>query len=376
VLAALLVSLRAVLTPIAVAFVLAYICDPLVTRLERLGVRRLAAVIALYVLGAIVVLAVGFLLMAKTLDQVLELRENLGGYLTALRAWLAEHELLAAALSTAPAEPGRRDWSAELLPLVQQHGIRVANTLVGLLLGVFTSFLAWVSIFVLIPLYSFFLLWRFSDLIRTIREHLPAASRETIVYVASTINQAVASFFRGRLIVCLVIALVTGVGWTLVGVPYSLPLGALAGVLNLVPFMSLLALPPALLLTYLEHAGGNWAVPLVLTMAVYMLVQALESFVLSPVIEARASGLHPITTVLALLIGAEWAGLLGMLLAIPIASTLKTLAQRYLLPEIRRWAGLPPIVPLPAEAAAAPAAAPPVIAEETDDEPVGPAPCG
>ena len=125
-----------------------------------------------------------------------------------------------------------------------------------------------------------------------------------------------------------------------VGIPYSLPLGALAGRLNLVPFMSLLALPPALVLSYLEAAQNdtNWVLPVLLAMGVYMAVQALESFVLTPCIEARSSGLHPITTVVALLIGATWAGLLGMLLAIPIASTLKVFAVEYVLPEIRRLA--------------------------------------
>jgi predicted PurR-regulated permease PerM len=70
-------------------------------------------------------------------------------------------------------------------------------------------------------------------------------------------------------------------------------------------------------------------------------VQTLDSFVLSPYILGRSSGLHPVTTLAVLLIGGQVAGLLGMLLAIPVASTLKTLAAEFVLPEIRRLAGRP-----------------------------------
>jgi predicted PurR-regulated permease PerM len=101
-----------------------------------------------------------------------------------------------------------------------------------------------------------------------------------------------------------------------------------------------LALPPALLLTYFNAAGAgeNWVVAVTLVLIVYLAVQAVESFILTPTIQAKAAGLHPITTVIVLLIGGELAGLLGMLLAIPIASTLKSLATEYLLPELRRLA--------------------------------------
>ena len=123
----------------------------------------------------------------------------------------------------------------------------------------------------------------------------------------------------------------------------------LAGLLNLVPFMSLLALPLALISAYFGAVQAalpgevvNWTMPVLLAMAVYMAVQAIESFILTPLIESRSSGLHPVTTVVALLIGGQWAGLLGMLLAIPIASTVKALAAQFLLPEIRRLAAPPP----------------------------------
>src|SRR5262249_31479729 len=155
----------------------------------------------------------------------------------------------------------------------------------------------WGSIAVLMPMYTFFFLLHFNGVVRTIRDHLPEHYRDTIVRVATTIDRSMANFFRGRLMICALVGALLAIGWTIVRVPSSLPLGALAGVLNLVPFLSVLALPPALILAYAsaQQEHQPWLMPLVLVMVVYMAVQAIESFILSPIVEARTSGLHPVT---------------------------------------------------------------------------------
>jgi predicted PurR-regulated permease PerM len=329
-------DLRPVLTPILVALSVAYVCNPLVSLIERRGVPRLYAIIGLYVVGTCLLLILGVFLTVKTIEQFIELRANIGEYVQATRAWFAARAEPAA---SAPAV----DWWREFGPLIQEHGVAVANRALGFLTGLFASVLNWLTIFVLIPLYTFVFLWKFNDILRAIRDHLPARSRDGTLHLATIIDRAIASFFRGRLIICLVVGLVTAVGWTLVGVPYSVPLGVLTGVLSLVPFLSLLVLPPALVSSYFGavQADADWKVPVLLTMGVFLLVQALESFVVAPYVLAKSSGLHPLSTVVVLMIGAHWGGLAGLLLAIPVASTLKVLTSEFVLPELRRLAAQP-----------------------------------
>jgi len=334
-------DLRGVLTPLAVALAMAYVLNPLITRLERRGVRRLHAVLGLYACGTVVVLGLGLFLILKAIEQAVDLRENIGRYIEFVSGFLA-HLGPTSVPATASATP-RYDWWKEVAPLAQQHGLALANSTLGVLTGFFSNMLNWLSIFVLIPLFAFSFLWKFDSFLRSVRDHLPAASRDVIIHLTTTIDRAMATFFRGRLIVCIIVALASALGWTLAGVPLALALGLLAGVLNLVPYLSLLALPPALLSAYFDavRTDDDWKLPVLLAMGVYLAVQALETFVLTPTIESRASGLHPLTTVVALLIGAHWAGLLGLLLAIPVASTLKTLAAEFVLPELRRLAQSP-----------------------------------
>lgn len=327
----LILVLRPVLTPVAVAFAIAYVLNPVVTWLEqRRGIPRAVSIsVGLIVLGLLALLG-GFALVV----QLIDLAGSADAYFRAAVDYV--HQRL-------PVLTARLE-AADVAALAQQHGLTVGRALFALLGGVLSNVGYLLTLAVLVPMFAFYFLLRFNDIVARIRDHLPADYRPTIVHVVSTIDSSIANFFRGRLTVCLIVGLLNGLGWLLVGVKYSLLLGCLLGVLNLVPFLSILALPPALLLAYLG-AEGPWVVPVVLTMGVYLAVQAIESFVLTPLIESRSSGLHPITTVVALLVGGQLAGLLGMLLAIPITSTLKSLAGQYVLPEIRRLAGrVPPPV--------------------------------
>jgi predicted PurR-regulated permease PerM len=363
--------LRAVLTPIVAALALAYILNPAVTWLDkRCKIGRVTSISV----GLAILIVAGAALLAAGTAQIVQLAGDIPAYASHTFQWLDEtipgflsateaNALPATAPSETPGivapaptetypvprvtpdQPGgvrelARSHRDELIQLAREHGLAVGRSVVSYVGRAVSSVFYWISLTVLLPLYTFFFLLRFNEIIQTVRDHLPAAYRPTVVRVVTTADAAMSSFFRGRLLVCVAVGLLTGLGWLAVGVPYNLALGALAGTLNLVPFLSVLALPPALLLTYFNAAGAgeNWVVAVTLVLIVYLAVQAVESFILTPTIQAKAAGLHPITTVIVLLIGGELAGLLGMLLAIPIASTLKSLATEYLLPELRRLA--------------------------------------
>ena len=346
------IVLRQVLTPIVAALALAYILNPLVTMLERkYRVRRVTSI----TVGLVLLLAVGGALLVAGTAQLMQLTSNLPTYAGEALKWVDQTipGLLTgggeqATTDSQPLLPDAersltRTGREQLTQLVTEHGLAVGRSLVGYVGRIVSNAFYWLSLTVLLPLYTFFFLLRFNEIVQHVRGHLPAAYRPTIVRVVTTIDEAISTFFRGRLLICLAVGTLTGLGWLIVDVPYNLALGALLGMLNLVPFLSVLALPPALLLAYLHATdiGTSWALAMTLVLAVYLAVQAIESFVLTPLILSKASGLHPITTVIALLIGGQLAGVLGLLLAIPITSTLRSLAAEYVLPELRRLADTP-----------------------------------
>ena len=363
--------LRQILTPIVAALALAYILNPLVTKLEvRYKIRRTVSVGC----GLALLLVAGTSLLIASTAQVVQFAGNAREYTAITISWLDETVpgLLSAPNPTVGPEPTSAPAQSDdtdtlplsvqpagdltpsktaaqsatpadrLIELASEHGLSVGRTVIGYISDVISNVFYWLSLVVLLPLYTFFFLLHFNWIVKTARDHLPGNYRARIVQVVATVDSAISAFFRGRLLVCLAVGTLTGLGWLAVGVPYNLALGVLAGTLNLIPFMSVLSLPPALILTYLDasQTGSNWVLAVTLVVGVYMAVQAIESFVLNPTILAKASGLHAVTTVIALLIGGQLAGLLGMLLAIPIASTLKSLFGDYVLPEVRRLAAI------------------------------------
>lgn len=141
------------------------------------------------------------------------------------------------------------------------------------------------------------------------------------------LERSVGGYFRGQLVIALSVGVLVGLGLTLLRVPLALSLGVLAGVFNLVPYLGVvIATVPSLLLA----AGLGWPQTLGVV-AVFTVVNQLEAHVLSPLVLGRATRLHPVTIVLAILLGARLFGLWGAVLAVPVTAFLKLLYDDFYL---------------------------------------------
>lgn len=332
----LIYMLMGVLTPVVAGLAIAYICNPAVTWAER---RYHVPRVAIIATGLTLILLFAAALLLLGVLQVIGLAESVDSYVDQTTEWLR---------MTFPGivEVDRQDVQS----FASQYGFALGGFIVHSLQSLLGGAAYWTTFAILLPLFAFYFLLEFNEMVAWVRGHIPARFRDTVLEISATIDRSMSNFFRGRVIVCAIIGVLSGVGWALVGVKHSLLLGALAGVLNLVPFMSILALPLALLAAYVGvESGQSWFLPIVLTTAVFVAIQAIESFLLTPLIESQSSGLHPVTTVVALMVGGQLAGMLGMLLSIPLTSTLQSLAGRYLLPEVRRLAREKPEQTAPAE---------------------------
>lgn len=218
----------------------------------------------------------------------------------------------------------------------------------GFVGGVVGNAVYWIVTLILMPIYFFFFAWKFDNLTAKLVPYLPASQKDRIIHIAGRMDAAVSGFVRGRLTISLILGTIFTVGWWIVGVPYWFLLGALAGLLNIVPFASGLIWPLAILLKYLDMvATGNadhgdlwfWMAVAIWPTVVFQAGQFLDGWVLTPLIESRSSDLSAITIIIVLMCGGAVAGLYGLLLAIPIAACLKILFTEAILPELREWAG-------------------------------------
>ncbi|MFW5845843.1 MAG: AI-2E family transporter [Planctomycetota bacterium] len=193
---------------------------------------------------------------------------------------------------------------------------------------------------ILVPIYAFFLCLAMPALRGTLRRYTPSRGRERVLRLTSEVEQVVAAFFRGRLIVCLICAGLCSIGFIWIGVPYALLFGVLIGLATAIPLSGLLFLVPAVLLVAAE-GGDAVLMRSLLVVGVYTVVQTLEATLFTPMIMGREVELHPVLLIAALVFFGNLMGVLGLLLAVPIAATLRILLREFALPRIRGMAGVP-----------------------------------
>lgn len=205
----------------------------------------------------------------------------------------------------------------------------------------------------LIPFYFYYFSVHWPAITGFLAQLIPHARRDSVLEILDEMDRAVAGFVRGRIVICAVMGAMFAIGWQMCGVPYGIALGLLTGALSIVPYLGGIGLPVALGLlvadqfTLEESARMSIIAMLLWPTAVFIVVQTIEGYLLTPIIAGKATNLDPVTIVVAILAGGSVAGVYGMLLAIPIAACGKIAAKRMLLPRVKAWARGDVADPLP-----------------------------
>jgi predicted PurR-regulated permease PerM len=319
--------LKGALTPLVAAFVIAYLLDPLIDRLERLGLGRRFAI--LFVLALFGTALAAFLLLV-----IPRLVAEIGVLVTQIPVYLerAQTHLLPAIEARFGVEmPNVEEVLAQLKSLdlsvlgtageaVRQALMTVTGTLTGTVSALVNA--------LVIPILAYYLLVEFDDLLARVAGWLPQRHREYVVEKARTADRLISGFLRGQVLIATILGVLYAVGFSVLGIDFAIGVGLLAGVMALVPYLgNVVALGLAFSLCILEF-GLDWHVLGVLGW--YVVVQNLEGFVLTPRIMGSSVGLHPGVVIVALLIGGDLLGFLGLLIAVPAAAVAKVFIDELL----------------------------------------------
>jgi predicted PurR-regulated permease PerM len=194
-----------------------------------------------------------------------------------------------------------------------------------------TGFFGVIAGLALIPIYLFYLLLEKRSISENWTVYLPVMDskfKEEMVFVLRSINDYLIAFFRGQVLVAICDGILYGIGFALIGLPYAFVIGAVAMVLTIIPFLGAIVTCGAALLIALV-TFGDWQHPL-LVLAVFAVVQGIEGYVLQPKILGDRVGLHPMVIIVAIMTGTTLlGGILGGILAIPLAAALRVIMFRY-----------------------------------------------
>ena len=316
---------RRVVTPFFIAFALAYLLDPLVDRLQKWKLSRTAAVVLLLTLFFAVTLAGTAVLVPLFKVQMESLAQNLPNYLDTIQEWARPFMENIAWLEPEQIQQTLQEGLQKMGEIPVQLIGDLTQFLWTSLSSVFSAILVAVNVFI-IPVAMFYLLRDFDFINTKITHMVPPRIRDSFVDIFKEIDRVLSRFVRGQLMVATMMAGMYSVGLFICGTPMSLFIGVLAGFASLVPYLGLVfGVVPAAVLTFLQFQ--EWT-PVLGVVAVFGVAQMLEGMIITPRVVGDQVGLHPVAIMLAVLVGAELFGLLGVFLAVPVAAVLNVLMRR------------------------------------------------
>ena len=328
-------AIWSVILPFLLAGIFAYVMMPLVRFFQytlRLRSRGLSVILTLLLLGAVVYLAVIFIIpsinaeIEKTLQVIsgyssgqdiltMILPRNIRNYLNGGLRW--------------------GNFSQQLSLEKILENVKLLLDQVGGIINSTLSIFSWGLVFLIGFVYFVFILLDFENLGRGFISLFPKTLRPTIRTISMDLDRYMNNYFRGQALVAMSVGILLSIGFNIIGLPLATAMGIFIGILNFIPYMQALGIIPLGLASLLMAAqtGENAFVCMLLAYGVLMIVQIIQDMIIVPRIMGQTMGMRPSLILLVLSIWGYLLGFFGMLIALPITMFIYSLYMRYVLQD-------------------------------------------
>jgi predicted PurR-regulated permease PerM len=319
---AVVVLLRQVLLPFVAGMVLAYLLDPLANRIERLGVNRLVATLAIIAFGVTLIAVIIILTVPVIIRELSHFLEHLPLYVRRVhtlatdpnRPWLSK--IVGEGLGETERSIGEltkfaSDWVDSIIRSVWSGG----RALISIL-----------SIGIVTPIVACYLLYDWNRMVATIENWVPPAQRETVRALALEIDKTISGFVRGQSTLCLVLAVYYAVALRLIGLDHGVLIGIAAGLISFIPYLGSLSGLAVSTCIAIAQFSPDWR-PIWLVPTVFVVGQSLADYVLAPYLVGRRVHLNPVWVMFALFAFGYLFGFVGLLIAVPLASAIGVMTR-------------------------------------------------
>ncbi|WP_226779436.1 AI-2E family transporter [Oceaniglobus trochenteri] len=316
--------LGGVILPFLLGGGIAYLLDPVADRLERLGLSRVMATTVITIVGLLLFVVLALAVVPTLISQAAGLIESAPKMASNLQKFLTERF------------PDLVDEGSVVRKSLAGVGQTIQSRGGELLNGVLSSVSGIVNVlvlFVVVPVVAFYLLLDWDKMVARIDSHIPREHVVTVRQIASDIDRTLAAFVRGQGTVCLILGIYYAGALMLVGLPFGLVVGAIAGALTFIPYVGALVGGGLAIGLALFQFWGDW-LWIVLVAVIFQAGQLIEGNVLTPKLVGSSIGLHPVWLIFALSAFGALFGFVGLLVAVPVAAALGVII-RYALGKYR-----------------------------------------
>ena len=319
-------QLQSVIMPFLVAFVLSYAINPLVQKLQdKARIRRWLAILIVYLSTALLVGLVLWWLIPLIWEQLQSawkyVPTAIDYYNNTLRSWVRSHTpIRLPAMQVKDMSKGLVDYLRDNYNITDARSFFTNLMLSGM------NVINIAGIVVLVPILMFYFLYNWDERLIQLRHMIPNRYIPSVYRIAKESDEALMSFIKGQLLVMVLLGIVYAVQLQLLGLKVGLIIGMVAGIASFVPYLGFTLGFIAAIIAGLFQFGMDW-VHLLLIVGAFMVGQAVEGYVLQPLLLGDKIGLSPLWVMFAVLAGAALAGIVGMLIALPLAAVLNVLFQ-------------------------------------------------
>jgi predicted PurR-regulated permease PerM len=312
------------LFPLLAGFLLAYLTHPMASWFERHRLPRILGFLAMLLIFVGVIVLIFFVFVPALINELVVIGEKLPSWQEVMQERI--NPVLADVKTRFPfayalLEDHINTWARSTAPSLADHLVKR----IGEVLGSALSFAGVFLNLVLIPVIAAYLTVDFNRFIASLKRLVPRPVLPTIELVVGDIHGVLSSFVRGQLVVSLALGIMYTAGLLLVRAPLALVVGPLAGLLSLVPYLGLIVgAGSSFFLSFFEHQD---LVHPIAALAVFVVAQSVEGWLLTPNLLGKSVGLHPVWVLVSLLVGGELFGVPGIVVAVPVAAALRVVLK-------------------------------------------------
>jgi predicted PurR-regulated permease PerM len=322
ILSAFLCLFSSVLLPFVLGMTIAYFLDPIADRLEKAGLSRLLATIAILVSFIVIFVAFIMLVAPILVAQFMDFANKMPSYIARLQLLMS---------------PENMKWAHDKLGIDLATLQKNIGSILGQLSNVSTSVLQslWTSagtvlnlasLFVVTPVVAFYTLLDWDRMVTKVDDWIPRDHVKTVRVIGSDVNTAIAGFIRGQGLVCLILGCIYALGLIMTGLNFGLLIGMAAGLMSFIPYIgAIVGLAVAMIVAVVQF----WPDGFMLSMVglVFVVGQFIEGNILSPKLVGESIGLHPVWLMFSLFAFGSLFGFVGLMVAVPSAAALGVLVR-------------------------------------------------
>lgn len=305
--------------PIIATVILFYLVAPIINKLDQRGINKRISIIGLFIVIVLLIVWGVSYLVPIIQNQIRTFMDNLPDYMETIERMISESPFIP---NTEALFPNISSYieNFDLSVITEQINPILSSTFgsLGSVIGTITQL---ATGFVMIPILLYYILVEGDKTPQKLLHHIPTKYRPTIRRIMYRGNYQVSQYIRGQILVAVIVGLLFGIGYTIIGLDYGVTLAVLSGLLNVIPYLgSFIAVVPALVIGLLTS-------PLMFVKVILVLVieQTIEGRIVSPQILGNSMKIHPVTILLILVGAGHIFGLVGVILGVPGYAVIKVI---------------------------------------------------